>query len=67
MEVSCRLPRHANWCGASADWFNISCQEKWGSGFKFLRGDHKAVKGVENPRPELVAGGVKRKLMDEFQ
>src|SRR6266849_4761049 len=32
------------------DRFNVSWQETWGFGFRFRRGDHKAVKRCEPPR-----------------
>jgi hypothetical protein len=35
-----------------ADRFNVSQQETWGFGFRFRRGDHKAVKRCEAPRSD---------------
>jgi hypothetical protein len=56
MEASCHLPVVSDWCGASADRFNISWQQTWGFGLWFLRGDHKAVKRLERPRSAAAAG-----------
>src|SRR5580704_268738 len=45
----------ANSSFSFADGFNLACQETWGFGFRFLRGDHKAVIRLEIPRLGFVA------------
>jgi hypothetical protein len=51
MEVSCRLPAVTDSSLWSAGRFNASRIQTWEFALRFLRGDHKAVKRVERPRP----------------
>jgi hypothetical protein len=64
MEASCRLPL-ADLCLPSAGRFNASWQETWGFAFRFLSGNHKAVKRRERLRSEY-ASGIPKLVIAQF-